>query len=84
MTWVVWILLRFCFFRNKTVRMTVQPTSKMSFKGDWGCSHNKHICEECPKGQFEKMSKPVQVYTACQFVNPAHPSETFMFGEILT
>ncbi len=36
----------------------------------WGIGGhpNKQICEEWSKGQFEKMSEPVQVYTACQFV----------------
>lgn len=28
------------------------------------------ICEDWPKGEIKKMSKPVQVYTACQFVTP--------------
>ena len=40
----------------------------MMFKGDWGCFSNKQICEDCTEGKIEKMSEPVQVYTACQFV----------------
>ena len=40
----------------------------MMFKGDWGCFPNKQICEDCTEGKIEKMSEPVQVYTACQFV----------------
>ena len=39
----------------------------MMFKGDWGCFPNKQICEDCTEGKIEKMSEPVQVYTACQF-----------------
>ena len=42
----------------------------MMFKGDWGCFPNKQICEDCTEGKIEKMSEPVQVYTACQFVTP--------------
>ena len=41
---------------------------QMMFKGDWGCFPNKQICEDCTEGKIEKMSEPVQVYTACQFV----------------
>ena len=26
------------------------------------------ICEDWPRGKIEKMSEPVQVYTACRFV----------------
>ena len=37
--------------------------------GGIGGHPNKQICEEWSKGQFEKMSEPVQVYTACQFVS---------------
>ena len=39
----------------------------MMFKGDWGCCPNKQICEDCTEGKIEKMSEPVQVYTACRF-----------------
>ena len=48
--------------------MNEQPVSKIPFKGDWGCCPNKQICEGCTGGEIEKMSEPVQVYTACQFV----------------
>lgn len=37
----------------------------MMFKGDWGCCPNKQIGEDCTEGKIEKMSEPVQVYTAC-------------------
>ena len=49
--------------------MNEQPVSQISFKGDWGRFLNKKICEDCTGGEIEKMSEPVQVYTACQFVN---------------
>lgn len=49
--------------------MNEQPVSKIPFKGDWGCCPNKQICEGCTGGEIEKMSEPVQVYTACQFAN---------------
>ena len=39
----------------------------MMFKGDWGCFPNKQICEDCTEGKIEKMSEPVQVYTACRY-----------------
>jgi len=41
----------------------------MMLKGDWGSFPNKQICEDCTEGKISKMSEPVQVYTACQFVN---------------
>ena len=50
--------------------MNEQPVSKIPFKGDWGCFPNKQICEDCTGGKIEKMSEPVQGYTACQFVSP--------------
>ena len=50
--------------------MNEQPVSQIPFKGDWGCFPNKQICEDCTEGKIEKMSEPVQVYTACQFVTP--------------
>ena len=49
--------------------MNEQPVSQIPFKGDWGCCPNKQICEDCTRGKIEKMSEPVQVYTACQFAN---------------
>ena len=52
----------------ETVRMTVQPTSKMAFKGDWGRCPNKQFLKIEPAAKLKKMSEPVQVYTACQFV----------------
>ena len=50
--------------------MNEQPVSQIPIKGDWGCFPNKQICEDCTEGKIEKMSEPVQVYTACQFVSP--------------
>lgn len=49
--------------------MNEQPVSQIPIKGDWGCFPNKQICEDCTEGKIEKMSEPVQVYTACQFVS---------------
>ena len=49
--------------------MNAKPVSQIPFKGDWGCCPNKQICEDCTGEEIEKMSEPVQVYTACQFVN---------------
>ena len=51
--------------------MNEQPVSQIPIKGEWGCFPNKQICEDCTEGKIEKMSEPVQVYTACQFVK--HP-----------
>lgn len=56
------------FFSSEAFRMNEQPVSQIPFKGDWGCFPNKQICEDCTGGKIEKMSEPVQVYTACQFV----------------
>ena len=47
--------------------MNEQPVSQIPFKGDWGRFPNKQICEDCTGGEIEKMSEPVQVYTACRF-----------------
>jgi hypothetical protein len=58
------------FFLKKTFRMNEQPVSQIPFKGDWGRFPNKQICEDCTGGKIEKVSEPVQVYTACQFVKP--------------
>lgn len=57
------------FFLHGAFRMNAQPVSQIPFKGDWGCCPNKQICEDWTGGEIEKMSEPVQVYTACQFVN---------------
>lgn len=48
--------------------MNAQPVSQIPFKGDWGRCPNKQICEDCTEWEIEKMSEPVQVYTACQFL----------------
>jgi len=40
----------------------------MMFEGDWGCCPQQALFAKAPKGDFVKMSEPVQVYTACQFV----------------
>ena len=56
------------FFYVEAFRMNEQPVSQIPFKGDWGCFSNKQICEDCIGEENEKMSEPVQVYTACQFV----------------
>ena len=50
--------------------MNAQPTPQVAFKGDWGCFPQQAICEDWLRGEIKKMSKPVQVYTACQFVTP--------------
>ena len=57
--------------------MNEQPVSQIPFKGDWGCCPNKQICEGCTGGEIEKMSEPVQVYTACQFVKLRISSHIF-------
>ena len=50
----------------------------MMFKGDWGCFPNKQICEDCTEGKIEKMSEPVQVYTACDNYAPFQSSYYFL------
>ena len=57
--------------------MNEQPVSQIPFKGDWGCCPNKQICKDCTEGKIEKMSEPVQVYTACQFVKLRISSHIF-------
>ena len=58
--------LFYCSLRNDW--KSCSHHRQMMFKGDWGCFPNKQICEDCTEGKIEKMSEPVQVYTACQFV----------------
>ena len=53
---------------GKTLRRSEQPVSQIPFKGGWGRCPNKQFAKIDPKGKIEKMSEPVQVYTACQFV----------------
>ena len=57
--------------------MNEQPVSQIPIKGDWGCFPNKQICEDCTEGKIEKMSEPVQVYTACQFVKPQNSASRY-------
>ena len=47
--------------------MNEQPVSKILFKGDWGRFPNKQFSQRTQKGGA-KISKPVQVCPACQFV----------------
>lgn len=54
--------------QNCTYQVTLQPSSKMMFEGDWGCCPNKQFLKIEPKAKLKKMGEPVQVYTACQRV----------------
>ncbi|MBM6825545.1 hypothetical protein H6A13_00290 [Mordavella massiliensis] len=38
----------------ETVRMTVQPTSEMAFKGDWGRCPNKQFLKIEPEAKLKK------------------------------
>ena len=47
--------------------MNEQPVSQIPFKGIGDASSTSKFAKIAPKGKIEK---PVQVYTACQFVSP--------------
>lgn len=46
--------------------MNEQPVSEILFKGDWGDFPNKQFAKS-DRWAIEKMSKAVQIYTACEF-----------------
>ena len=48
--------------------MSEQPSSKDDVRRGLGMLPQRAIFAKAPKGDFAKMSEPVQVYTACQFV----------------
>ena len=50
----------------------------------WGRFPNKQVCEEWPGGLFEKTSKLVPVYTACQVVKPPSGAAYSKSWHILT
>ena len=48
--------------------MSEQPSSKDDVRRGLGMLPQQALFAKAPKGDFVKMSEPVQVYTACQFV----------------
>ena len=50
--------------------MSEQPSSKDDVRRGLGMLPQQALFTKAPKGDFVKMSEPVQVYTACQFVSP--------------
>ena len=50
--------------------MSEQPSSKDDVRRGLGMLPQQALFAKAPKGDFAKMSEPVQVYTACQFVSP--------------
>ena len=55
-------------FSRKRSEWTSSRYRRYRSKGIGDACPNKQICEDCTGGKIEKMSEPVQVYTACQFV----------------
>ena len=53
---------------TKTFRMNEQPSSQDDVRRGLGMLPQRAIFEKVSEGDFAKMSKPVQVCTACQFV----------------
>ena len=53
---------------SETLRMSEQPSSKDYVQRGLGMLPQQALFAKAPKGDFVKMSEPVQVYTACQFV----------------
>ena len=53
---------------SETLRMSEQPSSKDDVRRGLGMLPQQALFTKAPKGDFVKMSEPVQVYTACQFV----------------
>ena len=52
---------------SETFRMSEQPSSKDDVRRGLGMLPQQALFAKAPKGDFVKMSEPVQVYTACQF-----------------
>lgn len=48
--------------------MSEQPSAKDDVRRGLGMLPQQALFAKAPKGDFAKMSEPVQVYTACQFV----------------
>ncbi|MFQ9642903.1 MAG: hypothetical protein ACLRYZ_13995 [Coprococcus phoceensis] len=48
--------------------MSEQPSSKDDVRRGLGMLPQQALFAKAPKGDFVKMSEPVQVYTACHFV----------------
>ena len=48
--------------------MSEQPSSKDDVRRGLGMLPQQALFAKAPKGDFVKMSEPIQVYTACQFV----------------
>ena len=48
--------------------MSEQPSSKDDVRRGLGMLPQQALFAKAPKGDFAKMSEPVQVHTACQFV----------------
>jgi len=40
--------------QNCTYQVTLQPSSKMMFEGDWGCCPNKQFLKIEPKAKLKK------------------------------
>lgn len=53
---------------KQTLRMSEQPSSQDDVRRGLGVLPKQALFAKAPKGDFVKMSEPVQVYTACQFV----------------
>ena len=53
---------------TETLRMSEQPPSQDGVRRGLGMLPQRAIFAKASEGDFVKMSEPVQVYTACQFV----------------
>ena len=53
---------------SETLRMSEQPSSKDDVRRGLGMLPQQALFAKAPKGDCVRMSEPVQVYTACQFV----------------
>ena len=72
---VVFLKTVFHFWTNcpevaftKAFRMNEQPSLQNDVRRGLGMLPQRAIFAKAPKGDCVKMSEPVQVYTACQFV----------------
>ena len=64
-------------FSGKRSEWTSSRYRRYRSKGIGDACPNEQICEDCTGGKIEKMSEPVQVYTACQFVKLRISSHIF-------
>ena len=66
-------------------RMNEQPSSQDDVRRGLGMLPQRAIFEKASEGDLAKMSEPVQVYTACQFVKEQNIGQNYSHvGNVFT